>query len=141
MIGSAYVEILEPLRRYERYNDMSIVGKITYGETTFLFGGDAEWDAEHDLVDSVADLSADVLRIYYHGSNSSSTNVFLRAVMPTYAIISVSADNPYGHPLEGTLARLGDVGAVVMRTDEMGTIECTSDGSNIIFNPIKKPKK
>ena len=61
--------------------------------------------------------------------------------MPSYAIISVGAGNPYGHPAEETLARLGDVGAVVMRTDEMGSIECTSDGSNIIFNPLKKPKK
>ena len=141
MIGSAYVEILGPVRYYESYNDMSIVCKITYGEATFLFGGDAEWDAEHDLVESGADLSADVLRVNHHGSNSSSTYVFLRAVMPSYAIISVGADNPYGHPAEETLARLGDVGAVVMRTDEMGTIECTSDGSNIIFNPLKKPKK
>ena len=141
MIGSAYVEILGPVRYYENYNDMSIICKITYGETTFLFGGDAEWDAEHDLVDSGADLSADVLRVNHHGSNSSSTYVFLRAVMPTYAIISVGTGNPYGHPTEETLARLGDVGAVVMRTDEMGSIECTSDGSNIIFNPLKKPKK
>lgn len=68
-------------------------------------------------------------------------DVFLRAVMPTYAIISVGTGNPYGHPTEETLARLGDVAAVVMRTDEMGTIECTSDGSNIIFNPLKKPKE
>lgn len=141
MIGTAYVEILGPVRRYDNYNDMSIVCKITYGETTFLFGGDAEWDAEHDLVDSGADLSADVLRVNHHGSNSSSTYVFLRGVMPSYAIISVGADNPYGHPAEETLARLGDAGTVVMRTDEMRTIECTSDGSNIIFNPLKKPKK
>ena len=58
MIGSAQVEILGPTRHYENDNDMSIVCKITYGETTFLFGGDAEWDAEHDLVDSGADLKS-----------------------------------------------------------------------------------
>lgn len=137
MIGTAFVEILGPVRYYENYNDMSIICKISYGETSFLFGGDAEWDAEHDLVDSGADLSADVLRVNHHGSNSSSTFVFLRAIMPTYAIISVGADNPYGHPAEETLARLGDVGAVVMRTDEMGTIECESDGKCLFFHTKK----
>lgn len=61
----------------------------------------------------------------------------LRAVMPSYAIISVGADNPYGHPAEETLARLGDVGAVVMHTDEMGTIECESDGKCLFFHTKK----
>ena len=134
MIGSAQVEILGPTRHYENDNDMSIVCKITYGETTFLFGGDAEWDAEHDLVDSGADLNSDVLKVNHHGSNTSSTYVFLRAVMPKYAVISVGAGNTYGHPDEETLGRLQDVGAEVLRTDEFGSIECISDGHNIVFH-------
>lgn len=134
MIGSAQVEILGPTRFYENTNDMSIVCKITYGETTFLFGGDAEWDAEHDLVNSDEDLTADVLRVNHHGSNTSSTYVFLRAVMPKYAVISVGAGNAYGHPNEETLGRLRDVGAEVLRTDELGTIECVSDGQSIVFH-------
>ena len=135
MIGSAQVEILGPTRHYENDNDMSIVCKITYGETTFLFGGDAEWDAEHDLVDSGADLNSDVLKVNHHGSNTSSTYVFLLAVMPKYAVISVGAENAYGHPNEETLGRLQDVGAEVLRTDELGSIECISDGHNIVFHP------
>ena len=133
-IGSAQVEILGPIRHYENTNDMSIVCKITFGETTFLFGGDAEWDAEHDLVNSGEDLIADVLRVNHHGSNTSSTYDFLRAVMPKYAVISVGAGNAYGHPNEETLGRLRDVGAEILRTDELGTIECVSDGQSIVFH-------
>ena len=130
-IGSARVEILSPIREYRNYNDMSIVAKITYGDTRFLFTGDIEWDAEHDMIDAGIDLSADVLKVAHHGSNSSSSYVFLREVMPAYAIISVGEGNSHGHPTEEVLSRLRDVGATVMRTDEMGTIECISDGNTI----------
>lgn len=132
-VGSARVDILGPIRFHEDQNDNSIVCKITYGQTRFLFGGDAGWDAEHDLVDSQTDLSADVLKVNHHGSNTSSTYVFLRAVMPRYAVISAGTDNAYGHPNEETLDRLRDVGAEILRTDELGTIECVSDGRNITF--------
>ena len=135
MIGGADVEILGPLRQYDDMNDMSIICRITFGNTTFLFGGDAEWDAEHDLVAAGYDLSADVLKVNHHGSNTSSSYVFLRAVMPSYAIISVGETNSYGHPSEDVLSRLWDVGAAIMRTDELGTIECVSDGLNVYFNP------
>ena len=133
MVGLARVDILGPLRDYSNNNDKSIVCKISMGETAFLFGGDAEWDAEHDLVDSGIDLSADVLKVNHHGSNTSSTYVYLRSVMPKFAVISVGAGNAYGHPNEETLSRLQDVGAEIYRTDELGTIECISDGKNISF--------
>ena len=63
-----------------------------------------------------------------------STDVYLRTVMPKYAVISVGKDNAYGHPAEETLGRLRDVGAEILRTDELGSIECTSDGTTITFN-------
>lgn len=135
MIGSARVDILGPLRVYENNNDKSIVCRITHGENTFLFGGDAEWTAEHDLVDSGVDLSADVLKVNHHGSDTSTSYVFLRAVMPKYAVISVGKGNSYGHPSEIVLSRLRDAGAEVFRTDELGSIECISDGTTITFNP------
>lgn len=106
----------------------------TYGQTTFLFGGDAEWEAEHDLVESGANLRADVLKVNHHGSDTSSSYVYLRSVMPTYAIISVGANNPYGHPSEDVLSRLEDADVVVMRTDQLGTIVCTSDGTELNFS-------
>ena len=135
MIGSARVDILGPLRFYENNNDKSIVCRITHGENTFLFGGDAEWTSEHDLVDSGVDLSADVLKVNHHGSDTSTSYVFLRAVMPKYAVISVGKGNSYGHPSEIVLSRLRDAGAKVFRTDELGSIECISDGTTITFNP------
>ena len=135
MIGSARVDILGPLRFYDNNNDKSIVCRITHGENTFLFGGDAEWTSEHDLVDSGVDLSADVLKVNHHGSDTSTSYVFLRAVMPEYAVISVGKDNSYDHPSEAVLSRLQDVGAEVFRTDELGSIECISDGTSITFNP------
>lgn len=133
MVGSAQVDILGPLKKYSNTNDLSIVCKITYGHTSFLFGGDAEWEAEHDLVESGVDLSADVLKVNHHGSETSTSYVFLRAVMPSYAIISVGANNSYSHPSDEVLSRLEDAGAVVMRTDQLGTIKCVSDGKSIVF--------
>ena len=130
-VGSALVEILAPLHDYENTNDTSIVAKITYGDTSFLFTGDIEWEAEHDLVDSGVALSADVLKVPHHGSDTSSSYVFLRAVMPSYAIISVGEDNAYGHPAEDTLSRLRDSGADVLRTDMAGTIQIYSDGVSL----------
>lgn len=135
MIGSARVDILGPLRFYDNNNDKSIVCRITHGENTFLFGGDAEWTSEHDLVDSGADLGADVLKVNHHGSDTSTSYVFLRAVMPKHAVISVGKGNAYGHPSEAVLSRLRDAGAEVFRTDELGSIECISDGISITFNP------
>lgn len=132
-VGAADVVILGPLRNSTITNDLSIVCKITYGDVSFLFGGDAEWEEEHDLVESGYDLSADVLHINHHGSNSSSSYVYLREVMPEYAVISVGAGNAYGHPSEETLSKLQDVGAVIMRTDLSGTIECVCDGKSCLF--------
>ena len=136
MVGTARVDILGPLKKYSNTNDLSIVCKLTYGQTTFLFGGDAEWEAEHDLVESGANLRADVLKVNHHGSDTSSAYVYLRSVMPTYAVISVGANNPYGHPSEDVLSRLEDANAVVMRTDQLGTIVCTSDGTELSFSII-----
>ncbi len=80
------------------------------------------------MIDSGLNLKADVLRIAHHGSQYSSTMQFLEAVQPTYAVISVGVDNGYGHPHQATLNRLAEVGAQVLRTDEMGTIVMISDG-------------
>ena len=140
-LGSATVEILGPLWYHNELNDMSLIIKITYGDTSFLITGDAEWEAEHDLLDAGVDLSADLLRVAHHGSNTSTSYQFLRAVAPTYGIISVGAGNSYGHPNEETLSRLSDADVVVLRTDELGTIECYSDGAELFFSPEPTEKK
>lgn len=139
-LGRAKVEFLAPLGIYDNVNDLSLVVRITYGQTTFLFTGDAERPSEYDMTDSGEDLSATVLKVGHHGSNTSTSYVFLRQVMPAYAIISCGKDNAYGHPHEEVLSRLADEGAVVYRTDECGTIVCRSNGAKVTVRTEKGKK-
>ena len=132
-LGAASVQFLSPAREYDNVNDMSIIVKIVYGNTSFLFTGDAEIEAEYDLLESEYDLHSTVLKVGHHGSDTSSSYDFLREVKPRYAIISVGENNLYGHPSESTLDRLSDVGATIYRTDINGTIICYSDGNSLTF--------
>lgn len=123
-------EILAPISsKYEDMNNYSIVLRLTYGSTVFLFTGDAEDVSEEEMLTSKGSLKADVLKVGHHGSNSSTTKEFLAAVAPQYAIISVGEDNSYGHPTETVLKRLSKAGVVIYRTDQVGTITITSDGT------------
>lgn len=131
-LGSAVVKVLG-LNGGEDANNTSIILKVIYGETSFLFTGDAEYEAEHAVLDTGADLSATVLKVGHHGSDTSTCYPFLRAVMPQYAVISVGAGNSYGHPSDNTLSKLRDAGAEIFRTDLQGDIVCTSDGKNVHF--------
>lgn len=137
MLGSASVTVLGPLRGAEDPNNMSIVLRIVYGETSFLFTGDAEREEEQDILDAGYPLESTVLKVGHHGSGSSTTYPFLREVMPRYAVISVGRDNDYGHPTDGTLSRLRDAGVTVLRTDHYGHIICTSDGKEVSFSVEK----
>jgi competence protein ComEC len=137
-LGSAKVTILGPLREYEDQNNMSIVLRIVYGKTSFLFTGDIEWDAEHDLTDAGYDLHSTVLKVAHHGSETSTSYVFLREVMPQFAVISVGKGNAYGHPDDVVLSRLRDADVTVYRTDEVGEVVCTSDGANVRFKQDTK---
>lgn len=130
-VGTATVQFISPAKQFEDTNDWSLVVRIVYGDTSFLFTGDAEWDAEHEMVNSGYNLSANVLKVGHHGSDSSSSYVFLREVMPEYAIISVGEGNSYGHPTQAALSRLQDAGAVILRTDVYGDIAVHSDGKEL----------
>lgn len=133
-LGSATVQILGPQKDYDDPNDTSIVMKVVYGETSFLFTGDAERTAEADIIDAGYDLSATVLKVGHHGSDTSTSYPFLREIMPEYAVIQVGKDNSYGHPTEDTLSRLRDADVKVYRNDLQGTIICTSDGEKVSFS-------
>lgn len=113
---------------YSDLNNYSAVLKLTYGGNSFLFTGDAEELSEKEMT---ADISADVVKVGHHGSDTSSSESFVERVSPEYAVIEVGKDNSYGHPSEETVARWESAGAQVMRTDELGTIVLTSDGSEI----------
>ena len=131
-LGDAEIEVIGPMNTdYEDVNNVSLVLRVVYGETAFLFTGDAERESEQDILGEGRDISADVLKVGHHGSRDSSTYPFLNAVMPQYAVISVGKDNSYGHPTEEALSRLSDAGAEILRTDEKGDIICISDGETV----------
>jgi competence protein ComEC len=144
-LGSANIEILGPIKASKEPNNTSIVLRVVYGDTGFLFTGDAERAEEADILEAGYDLSGTVLKVGHHGSETSTTYPFLREVMPKYAIISCGKGNIYGHPDDNLLSRLRDVGATVYRTDTQGTITCVSDGKTVSFqtekntNPQTKP--
>lgn len=120
--GSAY---------YTDLNNYSIVIKMVYGSTSFLFTGDAQADSEKEMLAIGYNLKADVLKVGHHGSSSSTTPEFLKAVSPEYGVIMVGKDNDYGHPHQETLDKLNAAGIKIYRTDLNGNICFTSDGSNI----------
>jgi competence protein ComEC len=132
-LGGASVEVLGPLKPSDEPNNTSIVLKITYGEVSFLFTGDAERAEEADILEAGYDISATVLKVGHHGSDTSTSYPFLREIMPQYAVISCGAGNNYGHPHDETLSRLRDAGAAIYRTDMQGTVACASDGKTVSF--------
>ena len=135
MLGSASVEILAPVKTAIKHNDNSIVLRIVYGNTSFLFTGDAEKEEEHSILDAAYDIQSTVLKVGHHGSDTSTTSSFLQKVSPEYAVISAGMN---GYPTNDTLAMLSYSGAEVYRTDLQGTIICTSDGESVSFITEKK---
>ncbi len=112
-------------------NNQSLVLRLRYGQRTFLLTGDIEHQVEKQLVAAGDDLRADVLKVAHHGSRTSSTIEFLRRAAPRYAVISVAAPSPFGHPHEEVLDRLQQVGARVLQTSECGAITISTDGNNL----------
>ena len=137
-LGSAQVEILGPVQEYDDTNDTSIVLRIDYGQTSFLFTGDMETGAEADLLDAGADVHATVLKAGHHGSSTSTSYRFLREVNPKYAVVSVGEGNSYGHPSDEVLSRFRDAGTQVYRTDMQGHIIAESDGTTVTFRTEKE---
>ena len=135
--GSSKIEFYGPITESESdRNNGSIVMKIIYGDTSFLFTGDAEREEEQEILNAGYDLSATVLKVGHHGSKNSTTNPFLSEIMPKYAVISVG-NNSYGHPTEDTLSRLRDADVKVYRTDMQGDIIATSDGKTVTITTKK----
>lgn len=131
------LEIVAPVKDYDDLNNYSIAAVLRHGENSFLFTGDIEKKAERDILDSGADISADVLKVGHHGSRTSSLKVFLQTVDPRYAVISVAAPNDYGHPHDETLEMLEMLGIEVLRTDQSGNIVFVSDGVQLAVTTEK----
>ena len=124
--GDVEVRVLSPIKGadyQDNLNDMSVVIKVTYGETSLLLTGDAESYAEELMIASEKELlQADVLKIGHHGSSTSSSQAFLDAVQPKAVVISLGKNNDYGHPHRETMQRLKKLGTEIYRTDELGTV-------------------
>lgn len=124
------VDVFSPFSNsYEDLNNYSPIVKISYGNTSFLFTGDAEELSENEVLNAGFDLKCDVLKIGHHGSSSSTSEKFLKASNPSIAVISVGEDNTYGHPTDTVLSRLKET--KIYRTDINGNIVITSDGLSL----------
>jgi competence protein ComEC len=136
--GGTEVEALAPLPDYspaaEPKNNDSLVLRVRYGRHSFLLTGDIERQVERALLDAGESARADVLKVAHHGSRTSSTEEFLAAVSPAFALISAGADNSYGHPNPDVLDRLERHRAVVLRTDLDGLITVRSDGRRLAIH-------
>lgn len=126
-------DILAPLenfdgRKVSDYNTSSIVSKMIYGDSSFLFTGDTTQSVEKELVKQGINLNSDILKIGHHGSKTSTTEDFLKKITPEIAVIQVGKNNQYGHPYSEVLERLEKFGIKIFRTDENGDIKIISDG-------------
>jgi len=131
-LGGARVEVLAPCpgpRDDRGANDNSLVIRIGLGSRSILFTGDAERDAERELLAAPERLAADVLKVGHHGSRTSSSPDLLAAVRPSVAVVSTGARNRFGHPHPATLAALAARGVRVLRTDVVGSVVVETDGA------------
>ena len=136
-LGSAKVTFVGPVDMTlaeQNENNASLIVRIEYGQTSFLFTGDAEIEEELSVVHSEQIIQSTLLKVGHHGSYTSSSEEFLKAVSPKYAIISVGKDNGYGHPHEEAMNRIQQYCDTVLRTDVVGEIVCVSDGKELSFN-------
>ncbi|HZU27153.1 MAG TPA: ComEC/Rec2 family competence protein [Bryobacteraceae bacterium] len=134
-IGPVEVDVLSPARDYmpadQPTNDDSLVLRLRFGRRTLLLEGDAETPSEERMLSDGRVAHADVLKVAHHGSRTSSTDPFLDAVQPTFAIISDGIDNLFHHPHPQTLERLASHRARVFRTDQLGLVRVVTDGQRI----------
>ncbi len=128
------VETLHPVEPLpsSNVNNSSVTLRVTFDQVSFLFTGDLETSGgENDIMDAVEDISADVLKVGHHGSNTSTSSAWLEAVDPDYGAIEVGAGNPYGHPHPTVTARLESYGVDILRTDLDGSFIIATDGTEI----------
>ncbi|WP_300383382.1 ComEC/Rec2 family competence protein [Clostridium sp.] len=131
--NGAKIEVYSPISEsYDDLNNYSPIMKLTYGNNSFIFTGDAEILEEKEVLEKYREkLKADVIKFGHHGSSTSSSDEFIKAINPTYGIISCGVDNSYGHPHRETLDIIKKNNIKTYRTDKNSEITITSDGNNI----------
>ncbi|MBQ9991776.1 MAG: MBL fold metallo-hydrolase [Lachnospiraceae bacterium] len=133
-LGTAGITILAPNKAYDDPNNCSIALLVENGEDSFLFTGDAEGEAEADILANGLSVDCDVFKAGHHGSKTSNSTAFLKAASPEITVISCGEGNSYGHPHAATLNTLRSMGVKVYRTDEQGSIIAASTGAGITWN-------
>lgn len=135
-LGEISVQTYAAEGEYSNLNDYSVVLRLTHGENSFLITGDCEKQEESELLKRGCDVSADVLKVGHHGSDTSSTSQWLKEVGAQYAVISCGADNKYGHPDEETYSRICKYVKNVYVTSEDGSLAFESDGKGLTVKPF-----
>ena len=132
-LGSVLNTVLAPTENFSDPNEMSVVIKSQYGDTSFMLTGDAEERSEEAMLEkwSRSMLKCDVLKVGHHGSDTSTTKEFLDAVSPSIAVISCGKNNKFGHPKKETLDKLEAAGVQILRTDLKGHIVIKTDGKTV----------
>lgn len=134
-LGEASFKIIGPIETDEsNLNNYSIVLKVTFGDMDVIMTGDAETKVEKDIIESGETLGAEILKVGHHGSDTSSSDEFLDAVSPLYALISAKVGNKYEHPIKSTMQKLEKRKIEVYRTDENGTVVATITAHDVKFS-------
>jgi len=118
----------------ENINNYSIVSKVSFGEIDMIMTGDAEVEVEEKILKSGIDIDAEILKVGHHGSLTSSSEQFLDAISPDYALISCKKWNKYDHPVESTMRKLEERSVEVYRTDECGNVTITITSEDVKFD-------
>lgn len=129
--GDLKVDILGPVKEYDTLNNMSVVAKVTYKDVSVMLTGDAETESENDMLQKKYDFKADLLKVGHHGSRTSNSASWLKAVSPQYAVVCCGINNDYSHPHKTTVKRLEKQNIEYFRTDLLGDIVFVSDGKDI----------
>lgn len=135
--GDVRLEVAAPNSDgYDSLNDYSVVTRLSYGSRSFLLTGDAQEISEKEMLDAGAALKSDVLKVGHHGSTTSTSEAFLKAVSPEFAVISCETGNEYGHPHKEILERLEGAGVTILRTDTQGTVIMRTDGKQLGYETL-----
>ena len=134
-LGDAKIKIIGQLTEYRSdLNNYSAVMKVSFGEMDIIMTGDAEVIVEEEILKSGANLDAEILKVGHHGSDTSTSDEFLDAISPEYALISTEIGNKHEHPIKSVMNKFKDRDIEVYRTDESGTVVITITSNSATFN-------
>lgn len=135
-LGDATIKIIGPINiPTNNLNNYSTILKVSFGEMDIIMTGDAEISVEKDVLEKYKEeLDAEILKVGHHGSDTSTSDEFLEAIDPEYALISTTINNKYEHPIKSVMQKLKNANVKVYRTDENGTVEATITSNDVKFN-------